>query len=303
MEVILEIIILILSGYFLKVLNILKEEDSKVLSRVVIYLTMPSTIFLVILKNLNPCQISSFLKLMVIIILTFSLCGLLAYILGRFIKLDKKSLGGLILVCMLANTGFLGYPIILGMFGEHGLVRAIFCDMVSVFITMVLGSYVGIKFGSGEGKNVFVEMIKFPPLVTGVLSILLVIIGFKLSYLPNFILKSINYLSSATVPCIMISLGLSLSPRAIQYSLSISGLACLFRFLLSPTFAYLFSIIFGVYGLDRDVLIIESSMPSAMMSFVLGTIYNLNTKIISSAIFITTVMSFFVLFTLKFILV
>ncbi|WP_423792457.1 AEC family transporter [Methanocaldococcus indicus] len=294
--IILTIITLVLFGYLLKFFNIVEEEHSKILSRIVVHLTMPATIFLTILKNLNSSEIFTFLKLPIVIIITFSFCGLLAYIVGNYLlKLDRESLGGFILVCMLANTGFLGYPVILGLFNTEGLVRAIFCDLGSVFVTMLLGSYVGIKFGCGEGKNIIVEMIKFPPLVVGILSIILVLFNFDLNYLPKFFLKSLEYLSSATVPLIMLSLGLSLSPRAIKYSIVLSFIVCIFRFILSPTSAYILSSIFNITGLEKKVLLVESSMPSAMMSFVLGSIYNLNIKLISSAIFITTLTSFLVI--------
>ncbi|NPA63102.1 MAG: transporter [Methanococci archaeon] len=296
MDVVLIVLILILTGYILKIFNILKEEDAKTLNSVVIYATMPSTIFLTILKNVAPSQIFEFLKLPIIIFVSCFIVGILAFITGKYIfKLENNKLGSLILVSMLGNTGFLGYPVILGMFGYSGLARAIFCDLGGVFATMLLGTYIGIRFGKGKGKNVLKEMIKFPPLITGIFTIILAFFGFKLSYLPNFILKSLNYLSSATVPLIMMSLGLSLSPRALKFGVFWGIVASTFRFLVSPSIAFTLSDIFNVCGLDRKVVLVESSMPSAMMTLVLGTLYELDVKMIASSIFITTVLSFIVI--------
>ena len=289
MDVVLIILTLIMVGYISKVLNILNEKHAKILNSIVIYFAMPSTIFLTIMKNVSSNQILNFLKLPLIICISFVLVGVLSYLLGKYIfKLDDKKLGGLILVSMLGNTGFLGYPVVLGMFGEEGLARAIFCDLGSVFATMLLGTYVGIRFGKSKNKSVLKEMIKFPPLLTGILSIVLIIFNFKLSYLPNFLLKSLNYLSSATVPLIMMSLGLSLSPKSLKFGIFWGLIASLFRFIVSPTFAFSLSEIINIKGLDRNVLLVESSMPSAMMSLVLGTLYELDVKLIASSIFITT---------------
>ncbi|WP_456371738.1 AEC family transporter [Methanocaldococcus sp.] len=296
MDVVLIILTLIMVGYISKVLNILNEEHAKILNSIVIYFAMPSTIFLTIIKNVSSNQILNFLKLPIIIFISFMLVGLLSYLLGKYIfKLDDKKLGGLILVSMLGNTGFLGYPVILGMFGEEGLARAIFCDLGSVFATMLLGTYVGIRFGKSKNKSVLKEMIKFPPLLTGIFSIILTIFNFKLNYLPNFLLKSLNYLSSATVPLIMMSLGLSLSPKSLKFGIFWGLVASLFRFIISPTLSFTLSDIIKIVGLDRNVLLVESSMPSAMMSLVLGTLYELDIKLIASSIFITTTLSLLVI--------
>ncbi|ACV23960.1 AEC family transporter [Methanocaldococcus fervens] len=295
MDVVLIVLILVLVGYFSKVFDILKEEHAKILNNIVIYIAMPSTIFLTILKNPSS-QILNFLKLPLVIFISCLFVGILAYIVGKyFFKLKDEKLGALILVSMLGNTGFLGYPVCLGMFGEAGLARAIFCDLGGVFATMLLGTYVGIKFGKSKNKSVLKEMAKFPPLIIGIFTIILALLGFKLEYLPNFILKSLNYLSSATVPLIMMSLGLSLSPRALRFGVFWGILVSILRFVVSPASAITLAELINIKGLDRDVLLIESSMPSAMMSLVLGTLYELDIKLIASSIFITTALSLIVI--------
>ncbi|XRO76429.1 auxin efflux carrier [Methanocaldococcus sp. 10A] len=296
MDVVLIVLILVLVGYFSKVFEILREEHAKILNNIVIYIAMPSTIFLTILKNVSSSQILEFLKLPIVIFLSCLFVGILAYLLGKHIfKLKDGKLGGLILVSMLGNTGFLGYPVALGMFGEVGLAKAIFCDLGGVFATMLLGTYVGIKFGKSKNKSILKEMAKFPPLITGIFTILLAFFGFRLEYIPNFLLKSLNYLSSATVPLIMMSLGLSLSPKALKFGVFWGIVASIFRFIVSPATAFTLSELLNIKGLEKNVLLVESSMPSAMMCLVLGTLYELDVKLIASSIFITTTLSLLVI--------
>ncbi|WP_456472686.1 AEC family transporter [Methanocaldococcus sp.] len=294
MEVVLIILLLVGSGYLLKIFNILKEEDRRVLNNIVIHLTMPATIFLTILKNAHKEEILYFLKLPLALFLSNLFVGLLAYKIGKALKLKRESLGGLILVSMLGNTGFLGYPVVIEMFGNEGLLRAIFCDMGGVFATMLLGTYIGAKFGVNRG-NILKELIKFPPLITGVLSIILVYLNFSLSYLPNFIVKYLNYISSATVPLIMLSLGLSLDFSYLRFGVKYGLIASIFRFFISPLFSLIIAYLLNIDGLEREVLLVESSMPSAMMCLVLGTLYMLDVKLIASSIFITTVLSLLVI--------
>ncbi|MDK2988185.1 MAG: malate permease [Methanothermococcus sp.] len=121
MEIMIIIVLLILTGYLSKYFGILKESDRLTLNNIVVHIAMPSTIFLTIMKNVSPADLPQFLKLPVLIFLTFVICGFIGYLIGRLLKLNKESLGGLILVCALGNTGFLGYPVIYGFYGTEGL--------------------------------------------------------------------------------------------------------------------------------------------------------------------------------------
>ena len=303
MEVMAVIVSLIFIGYISRYLGVLREEDRSVLNKVVVYISMPSTVFLTILKNVSPKELPLFIKLPILIFLIFTICGVIGYILGRCLKLERKSIGGLILVCALGNTGFLGYPVIYGFYGDPGLVRAIFCDMGSVIASLLIGTFVGVTFGEGkEEKNtslyILKELLKFPPLLACILSILCVTLGIGIKDIPAFLVDTLNYLSKATVPLIMISLGLSLSPGS-TYTIKYGILALLVRSGVAPLLALLLSLLLSIEGLERKVLILQSAMPSAMMSLVFSLLYRLDVKLVASACFITTISSLVILPMLK----
>jgi len=290
------IVLLILTGYLSKYFGILKESDRLTLNNIVVHIAMPSTIFLTIMKNVSPADLPQFLKLPVLIFLTFVICGFIGYLIGRLLKLNKESLGGLILVCALGNTGFLGYPVIYGFYGTEGLTRAIFCDIGSVFASLLFGTYVGLKFGNENSNNsIIYELLKFPPLITGILSIVLVFFGFNVDSFPGFIIKTLGYLSNATIPLIMLSLGLSLSPKSARFGAIYGVIASMVRMGIAPLLVFALSTIFLIDGLEKNVLILESAMPSAMMSLVFAVMYELDVKLVASACFITTVVSLFIL--------
>jgi len=303
MEVMAVIVSLIFIGYISRYLGVLREEDRSVLNKVVVYISMPSTVFLTILKNVSPKELPLFIKLPILIFLIFTICGVIGYILGRCLKLERKSIGGLILVCALGNTGFLGYPVIYGFYGDPGLVRAIFCDMGSVIASLLIGTFVGVTFGEGkEEKNtslyILKELLKFPPFLACILSILCVTLGIGIKDIPAFLVDTLNYLSKATVPLIMISLGLSLSPGS-TYTIKYGILALLVRSGVAPLLALLLSLLLSIEGLERKVLILQSAMPSAMMSLVFSLLYRLDVKLVASACFITTISSLVILPMLK----
>ena len=125
MEIMYVIVFLILMGYISRYFKILDEKDRMVLNKIVIYIAMPSTIFLSLLRNVTPADLPEFMKLPLILFVTSIACAILAYFVGKRLKLDNKSLGGFVLVSSIGNTGFLGYPVILGFYGTEGLLSVI----------------------------------------------------------------------------------------------------------------------------------------------------------------------------------
>ena len=63
----------------------------------------------------------------------------------------------------LFNSGFLGYPVVLGVFGAAGLVRAAFYDMGSTILFLCLGILFILIFG-GKYTSIIKRTVLFPPL-------------------------------------------------------------------------------------------------------------------------------------------
>ena len=93
----------------------------------------------------------------------------------------------------------------------------------------------------------------------------------------------------------MLSLGLSLSPSSAKFGAIYGVIASIVRMGIAPLIVFVLSSIFLIDGLDKNVLILESAMPSAMMSLVFAVLYELDIKLVASACFITTVVSLIVL--------
>ena len=117
----------------------------------------------------------------------------------------KKTKWTLVGTSTLFNSGFLGYPVVLGIFGAGGLVRAVFYDMGSTILFLCLGILFILIFG-GKYTSIIRRTFLFPPLWGIMLGILANVLNFDPGFIPLNVLK---YLSGAAIPIIMISLGLS----------------------------------------------------------------------------------------------
>ena len=57
----------------------------------------------------------------------------------RFRNYSKKVTWSLLLSSLMINTGFIGYPLILSVFGVQGLIRGVFFDLGSILMFISIG--------------------------------------------------------------------------------------------------------------------------------------------------------------------
>lgn len=285
-ETILAIITMVFLGYGMRRFELLKVEDAKSLNKIVVNLAIPSLIFIA-LYRIDISIIPSLMPIPVICIVIGIISGLIAYFWGKIKGYSKKIRWSIMLPVIMLNSGFLGYPIALGVFGTNGLVRAIFYDLGSVLVFIGLGIILLASFG-GSKRDVIKRALLFPPLWGILLGLLAnyfhVPIGFVVS-------DVLTFLSGAAIPLIMISLGLSLELKGIKEHLSDATFVSILRLIISPACAVLIVSIFGLTGLERTVTIIESAMPSAMLSVVLAITYDLDIRLTASCVFFSTILS------------
>ncbi len=198
----------------------------------------------------------------------------------------KKTRWSITSASAMFNSGFMGYPIILAIFGADGLIRAIFFDTGSTIIFIFFGILFILLFG-GKYSTVAKRALTFPPIWGITLGILLNLLHLNIGPLAPQILK---YLSGAAVPLIMISLGLSLEARSLKNYFKEALMVSSIKLILAPLTALLIVFILGVSGLSGKVIITEAAMPSAMLSLVLAITYELDIKAVNASIFLSTVL-------------
>ncbi len=89
----------------------------------------------------------------------------------------------------------------------------------------------------------------------------------------------------------LILLGLQLTSLEFSGSLRALQLSVSFRLLLAPLIALLFAALFGLQGFTRQGGVTQASMPSMVSATVLATEYNLDAKLVTAVVFVSTLLS------------
>ena len=151
---ILSIIIMIGVGYFLKRIDFLSSKDIDPLNKIVMYILMPCMIF----NALYCADLSLFSKLGILPLVMLGssmVTGAVSYIILKQLKLDDIRLWSVLVTVMIANTAFMGYPVTLGIYGQEGFLRAIFCDIATLCTFLILSFVLVLKFGGTFKTAVF----------------------------------------------------------------------------------------------------------------------------------------------------
>ena len=283
---IISIVLMIGLGYFLKRIDFLSEKDIDPLNKIVMYILMPCMIFSALYSA--DMSLLPTLGILPFVILTASIgSGVISYIVLKRLHYDDKKILSVLVTVMIANTAFMGYPVNLGVYGHPGFLRAIFCDLATTCMFLLLSFVLVLKFG-GTVKRAFREILLFPPLWAVVLGI-----SFNLLNIPigPVLDKTVNYLADGAIPLIMISLGLSIELGGLARSKAMVIFTSIVKLGVFPLIALIVVSLLGLTGLQHDVGIIEAAMPSGMLSLLLAITYKLDYELTSDCILINTVIS------------
>jgi len=283
---ILSIVLMIGLGYVLKRIDFLSEKDIDPFNKIVMYILMPCMIFHAIYAaDLNSISNMGILPL---IILGSSLAtGAVSFIILKQFKLDDKTLWSVLVTVMIANTAFMGYPVNLGIYGQDGFLRAIFCDIATLCTFLLLSFLLILKFG-GTVKTAVKKIAFFPPLWAVILGLILNFINVPIGPVLD---STINYLGQGAIPLIMVTLGLSIDFSALKRSRAMIAFTSIMKLAFFPFIAFLLATYLGLVNLEHTVSIIEAAMPSGMMSLLLAITYKLDYELTSDCILINTVIS------------
>lgn len=288
LEVILVPTLMILVGLMLKRLSILDSSDSRLLTRIVLNISLPALIFI----NLSKADISGDMLILPVIALLLSFILLsVAYFYCRLRNYSKKTTWTIMIASSMMNTGFIGFPVSLGVFGNDGFLHAIFYDLSTTILFIVYGMIL-VKEFDGDRNDILRQSLRFIPLWAVVFAVIFNVFNIPIIDLAASIL---DYFANSTIPLIMLSLGLTIDFNAIGRSIGDSIFVSFVKLVLSPCIIFVILSLLCIGGMTFNVAILEAGMSTAMNALVLAITYDLDVNLMSSLIFTNVILSLFTL--------
>lgn len=257
----------------------------KSLSRVVFYIFSPCLIFnLLITSQLSNNDMFS---IMGFAAMQFCLMGLIAWFFGRMFKLERKILVAVIMVSISVNAGNYGMSLNMFAFGESALAYAGLYFATAAILMYTIGITIA-SMGTANFWQSLAKLLTVPTVYAVVLAIIFNLTGWVL---PTPLERSVSILADAAIPGMIIVLGLQLQHNQRSWDLRAISLATSLRLLGGMGLALATAGIFGLRGMAYNAGIIEASMPTAVLTTVVATEYNVKPAFVTSVVFITTILS------------
>jgi predicted permease len=185
---------------------------------------------------------------------------------------------------ILPNTGNMGLPLCLFAYGTQGLGIAATISSLVILFHFTLGVFLASK------KLDFNLLFKSPPFYAIIISVLFLYYEIEV---PVFLINTTMMLTYAAIFLILMSLGIALT-RFKVFSFKSALISSIARVIIGPIIGFAIIKIFDLSGFAAGVLLIQCSMPSAVLTYLVGSLYSSKKVVdsIASMIVVSTVMSF-----------
>ncbi len=297
---VLVLFLLLMIGYILGKKNIVSNTGKKELTKVILYVTLPSTIIMGLQKEYDPNKMIVIAKVIGILALTYAILLFLSKIYSKLYRARDSKKTILMLGSVMSNNVFMGYPIIISLFGNEGFFyAAITSGLVFEIYSWTVCAPLIRKTGSVANNRSFIKNILLSP---GIIAICIGLTFFFTSFeLPMVFSKTLGMLASATSPMAMLVAGINLANADILPALRKKELylSSLFKLVLTPLAIYFILKVLNVDGYALIIPVLMFSLPTAANISLFASDYGSDTKTSAELIFVST---FFSLFTLPFIL-
>lgn len=180
------------------------------------------------------------------------------------------------------NVGNMGLPLCLFAFGEQGLALGIIFFTVFVAIQFTLG--ISVAAGRFSARI----LVRTPLTWACLLGIVMQLAGIGL---PRWIGNTIGLVGDLAIPLMLLTLGIALANLKVA-SLRRSALMSLARLLLGLAVGLAVAHALGLEGAARGVLILESTMPVAVLNYLFAARYDRSPEEIAGLVLVSTAISF-----------
>ena len=287
-QTMLKLFLLLVLGFVLFKCHIFDEYTNKKISALIVNVASPMLIISSIAGVEGNDKSIVFLMIGAGILMYIGFI-ILGKIINRIFPFPKKDWPVYECMVVFANTGFMGYPVLLDVFGQEAVFYASLIHMAFNFFVYTYAILCLTKSDDSEFKLNFKQLLT-PGIVLIFIGILIYLFDMQL---PSVLMDTINSIGSLTAPLSMMMIGSSLAVYPIKDSFTDwrSYVFAFVRLIIVPFMTMIVCRLLHINPYYANITIITNAMPVGSMVLMLATQYNANVKIVTKNIVISTLLS------------
>ncbi|MFC1936358.1 AEC family transporter [Chloroflexota bacterium] len=261
------------------------ELDARTLSRTIFYLFSPCLVFNVL--TANQLEGGDSLRITTYAVVFTLLIGVITLLIGLALKLERRILVAVLITSMFTNAGNFGLSLNNFAFGDDAFAYASLYFVMSGMMIYTLGVLIA-SMGNAGIKQAILGLLRLPTVYAVILALIFNNLGWGL---PVPVERSVTLLGQAAIPSMLVLLGMQLKYADLSANKLPLLLANGMRILVAPLLAIGLSVIFGLAGPARQAGITEAAMPTAVMTTVLATEFDIHPAFVTTVVTTTTLLS------------
>jgi len=278
---ILGVYIFILLGYISK-MSFKEQIDDKTITLINVYFLQVFLTFWGLLIrpiDINLIFAPSIYLLIVFIVIIF------AAIIAKFLFENKKEYSIATVSAIIGNTGNLGIPINIAIFGEESIPYTTIINLMNVFVVYSIGVFYYSR-GSFDTKTSLLNIIKLPILWAAMIAIILSYNG----YVPDgAILNTLMMGAYASMTMQLFLFGIYLYGTKIkEISKRLVIWVMGFKFIILPFITFFLLINIELDPMIKGIIFIELMMPLAVANVNLASLYDCKPRVVTALVFISS---------------
>ena len=287
-QTMLKLFLLLVLGFVLFKCHIFDEYTNKKISALIVNVASPMLIISSIagVEGNNKSIVFLMIGAGILMYIGFIILG---KIINRIFPFPKKDWPVYECMVVFANTGFMGYPVLLDVFGQEAVFYASLIHMAFNFFVYTYAIMCLTKGDDSEFKLNFKQLLT-PGIILIFVGIFIYLFDIQL---PSVLMDTINSVGSLTAPLSMMMIGSSLAVYPIKDSFTDwrSYVFAFVRLMIVPFVTMLICRLIHIDPYYANITIITNAMPVGSMVLMLATQYNANVKIVTRNIVVSTLLS------------
>lgn len=207
---------------------------------------------------------------------------------------SRATIGALILASSWGNVAYLGLPVVSALVGvEYQRIPILFDLLGMTPLLWSFGVVIAVHYGSPDDDrhpilHGIATLRRLPPIYAALMGLLCNVLHLPVH--PAF-LHACNLASDAVAPLMMISVGIALRWHGL-HRLVPAFPALLIKLVVAPVLGITIAQLLGMTDSSLRATIIESAMPTMLLTMVVAERFHLDTDILAFVIAVSTVVSF-----------
>jgi predicted permease len=285
------LIICLFAGMALRATRRAPENAHASINAFIIHIALPA----LILSQIHGIRLTSALLLPASMPWAlFALSVVVFGLVGWAMRLPSAVTGALIITAGLANTSFVGLPMIETFYGRQDLSTGILIDQLGTYLVLsTLGITVACVYSSGTAslREIGRRFATFPPLIALLLALALSSVTY-----PDWVSGALHRMGDTLAPLALVSVGLQLKLGDLAGNRRALGLGLGFKLVLAPMLiALLYVGGLSWTGETSRVTIFESAMAPQIGGAIVAMQYGLSASLITLMVGVGVILSFLTL--------